>query len=136
MKEVRDNPMLSAARIERERFSRAVVEPMRTDAPLDLRVPAGASVNHAESVGFVDPLPTGVDAAIREAQRCIVEALDLDGCVLFEPNDDGDLLTSYSWWRPGFPTPPERVSARECFPWMLPRLLERRRWSTSHAHHE
>ena len=75
-------------------------------------------------MGFIDPLPTGVDAAIREAQRCIVEALDLDGCMLFEPNDEGDLVATYSWWRPGVPSPPASVSARESFPWMLPRLME------------
>ena len=81
-------------------------------------------MNHVESVAFIDPLATGVDAAIREAQRCIVEALDLDGCMLFEPNEDGDLLGTYSWWRPAVAAPPARLSARETFPWMFPRLLE------------
>ena len=92
--------MLCAARIEREPFSPPVVEQMGTDASLKLRVPAGGSRDHVESVGFIDLLPTGVDAAIREAQRCIVEALDLDGSTLFEPSDDGDLLATHSWWRP------------------------------------
>src|SRR4249919_2591320 len=115
--------MLCAARIEKEPFS-PPVEPMGTDPLLDLRVPGGASLNHVESVAFIDPLATGVDAAIREAQRCIVEALDLDGCMLFEPNEDGDLLGTYSWWRPDVPAPPARLSARESFPWMFPRLLE------------
>src|SRR6476659_10114493 len=115
--------MLCAARIEREPFS-PPVEPVGTDASLDLRVPGGASLNHVESVAFIDPLATGVDAAIREAQRCIVEALDLDGGMLVEPNDDGDLLGTYSWWRPAVPAPPARLSARESFPWMFPRLLD------------
>ena len=116
--------MLCAARIEREPFS-PPVEPIGYQMLLlDLRVPGGASLNHVESVAFIDPLATGVDAAIREAQRCIVEALDLDGCMLFEPNDDGDLLGTYSWWRPAVPAPPARLSARESFPWMFPRLLE------------
>ncbi len=115
--------MLCAARIEREPFSPPVVEQMGTDASLK-RVPAGGSRDHVDSVGFIDPLPTRVDAAIREAQRCIVEALDLDGCMLFEPNDEGDLVATYSWWRPGVPSPPASVSARESFPWMLPRLME------------
>ena len=97
---------------------------MGTDPLLDLRVPGGAPLNHVESVAFLDPLATGVDAAIREAQRCIVEALDLDGCMLFEPNEDGDLLGTYSWWRPAVAAPPARLSARESFPWMFPRLLE------------
>jgi formate hydrogenlyase transcriptional activator len=64
-----------------------------------------------------------VDAAIHEAQRCIVEALDLDGSMLFERSDDGDLLGTHGWWRPEAPAPPSRVSARESFPWMLPKLL-------------
>ena len=37
-----------------------------------------------QMVRFIDPLRTDVDAAIHEAQRCIVEALDLDGSTLFE----------------------------------------------------
>ena len=77
-----------------------------------------------ESVRFVDlSSPTDVDAAIHEAQRCIVEALDLDGSTLFELSDDGDLLCTHGWWRPEVPAPPARVSARESFPWMLEKLL-------------
>ena len=64
-----------------------------------------------------------VDAAIHEAQRCIVEALDLDGSTLFERSEDGDMLGTHGWWRPGVPAPPDRVSARESFPWMLAKLL-------------
>jgi len=64
-----------------------------------------------------------VDAAIHEAQRCIVEALDLDGTTLFKRSDDGDLLGTHGWWRPEVLTPPARVSAKESFPWMLAKLL-------------
>ena len=63
------------------------------------------------------------DAAIHEAQRCIVEALDLDGSTLFERSDDGDLLGTHGWWRPEVPAPPARMSARESFPWMFAKLL-------------
>ena len=59
---------------------------------------------------------TDVDGAIHEAQRCIVEALDLDGSTLFERSDDGDLLGTHGWWRPEVPAPPARVSAREQLP--------------------
>jgi formate hydrogenlyase transcriptional activator len=83
--------------------------------------PAGAEVSWP--VRITDALPAAGDAAIREAQRCIVEALDLDGSTLFERTDDGDLLGIQSWWRPGIPGPPARVSARDHFPWMLARLL-------------
>ena len=44
------------------------------------------------SMRFIDLVPSDVDAAIQEAQRCIVEALDLDGSTLFELGEDGDLL--------------------------------------------
>jgi len=64
-----------------------------------------------------------VDATIHEAQRCIVEALDLDGSTLFERSDDGDLLGTHGWWRPEVPAPPARVSVKESFPWMLAKLL-------------
>ena len=59
-----------------------------------------------------------VDGAIHEAQRCVVEALDLDGSTLFERSDDGDLLGTHGWWRPDVPSPPARVSTRDSFPWM------------------
>ncbi|HEY6361276.1 MAG TPA: sigma 54-interacting transcriptional regulator [Vicinamibacterales bacterium] len=71
---------------------------------------------------FSDPLPAGVDAAIHEAQRCIVEALDLDGSMLLEFSDDGGLLCTHAWWRPGVSAPSTRVWARERFPWMLEKL--------------
>ncbi len=96
---------------------------MAAGASVKLRPPDGASLEHIESAEFIDPLSTGVDAAIHEAQRCIVEALDLDGCSLFEPSGDGDLLATYSWWRPAVPAPPARVSVRERLPWMVGRLL-------------
>ena len=67
--------------------------------------------------------PTDVDAAIHEAQRCIVEALDLDGSTLFELGEDGDLLGTHGWWRPEVPAPPARMSARESFPSMIAKLL-------------
>jgi formate hydrogenlyase transcriptional activator len=75
-----------------------------------------------QSGSMIGSLTDG-DAAIQEAQRCIVEALDLDGSTLFERSDDGDLLGTHGWWRPEVPAPPARVSARESFPWMLAKLL-------------
>ena len=52
---------------------------------------------------FIDLPPDDVDAAIREAQRRIVEALDLDRSTLFQLGDDGDLLYTHGWWRPERP---------------------------------
>ncbi len=66
---------------------------------------------------------TDVDPAICEAQRCIVEALDLDGSTLFELSDGGDFLSTQRWWRPEIPVPPAPASLRENFPRMLAKLL-------------
>jgi transcriptional regulator with GAF, ATPase, and Fis domain len=70
----------------------------------------------------VDPFTTGLDTAICEAQRCIVEALELDGSTLFELSADGDLLCTHAWWRPEVLAPPARLSVRESFPQMLEKL--------------
>jgi formate hydrogenlyase transcriptional activator len=74
------------------------------------------------SMRFIDLPPTDVDAAIEEAQRRIVEALDLDRTTLFQLSDDGDLLSTHSWWRPDVPALPAGMSAMESFPWMLEKL--------------
>ena len=74
------------------------------------------------SMQFIDLPPGDMDAAIREAQRSIVEALDLDGSTLFQLSNDGDLLSTHGWWRPEVAALPERLSARERFPWMLEKL--------------
>ena len=63
-----------------------------------------------------------MDGAIEDAQRRIVEALDLDRSTLFQLGDDGDLLSTHSWRRPEVPAPPTCLSARESFPWMLEKL--------------
>ena len=74
------------------------------------------------SMRFIDLPPTEVDAAIQDAQRRIVEALDVDRCTLFELTDNGDLLDTHSWWRPDGSALPARLSARESFPWMLEKV--------------
>jgi formate hydrogenlyase transcriptional activator len=81
------------------------------------------SESHVSRWGRTIGPNSDVDAAIHEAQRCIVEALDLDGSTLFERSDDGDLLGTHGWWRPEVPAPPAGVSAKESFPWMLAKLL-------------
>ena len=80
----------------------------------------GAQVTHRDSsIGS----QTDLDDGIREAQRCLVEALDLDGSTLFELAADGDLLGAYGWWRPELPAPLVRVSVRERFPSMFVKLV-------------
>jgi transcriptional regulator with GAF, ATPase, and Fis domain len=67
--------------------------------------------------------PAEADAAILESQRCTVQALDLDGTLLYELGDDGDLRDTHGWWRPEVPAPPARLSARTIFPWMTAKVL-------------
>jgi transcriptional regulator with GAF, ATPase, and Fis domain len=78
---------------------------------------------YSSQFGSVISSATDADAAIHEAQRCIVEALDLDGSTLFERSDVDDLLSTHGWWRPEVPAPPAHVSAKESLPWMLAKLL-------------
>ena len=70
-------------------------------------------------------LPAGeVDAAIEDAQRQIVETLDLDRSTLFQMDEtNSDLVYTHYWARPGMPTAPRQLSAREHFPALTERVL-------------
>jgi hypothetical protein len=58
---------------------------------------------------FVNLPADQVDAAIEDAQRRIVEAVDRDRAALYEFVDaDGSLLFTHFWSRPEFPEPPRR----------------------------
>jgi len=73
---------------------------------------------------FVNLPPDQVDGAIEDAQRRIVEALDLDRAALYEFVDtDGSLLFTHFWSRPEFPEPPRRQVTTAAFPWLQERLL-------------
>jgi formate hydrogenlyase transcriptional activator len=74
------------------------------------------------SVGFID-LPDGeLDIAIEHAARRVVDAFDLDGTILFQASDDGDLVDTHVWMRPGLSPLPPRLSAKEHLPWMLDKV--------------
>jgi PAS domain S-box-containing protein len=69
---------------------------------------------------FVGVRPDDVDRSITEALGRVVRALDLDRSALFQlVEDSGDFVHTHQWTRPGWPTPPARVSATEQFPWHL-----------------
>jgi PAS domain S-box-containing protein len=79
------------------------------------------------ATAFVSLRAEQVDEAIRDAQRRIVELLDLDRSTIFLLSDDGrDLVLTHHWLRPELevrsPVPPT-VSAMMEFPWSLPKLL-------------
>ena len=75
------------------------------------------------SATFIN-VPSGqVDGVIQDAQRRIIEALDLDRTILWIA-EDGDLFCTHDWTRPWFRTrtwfpTPARISARELLPWSL-----------------
>jgi formate hydrogenlyase transcriptional activator len=75
------------------------------------------------SATFINVPCQQIDGVIQDAQRRIVDALDLDRTTLWVA-EDGDLVHSYDWTQPGFRTrewvpPAARISARELFPWSL-----------------
>ena len=61
-----------------------------------------------------------VDDEIRNAQRQLVEVLDLDRSSLFELSDAGDVMVfTHYWSRPGLPPLPPVMSTAEMFPFLL-----------------
>jgi len=75
------------------------------------------------SAKFLNLEAAQIDEAIREAQRSVVEALDLDRSTLFQISEDktGVVLTHH-WTRPDAPLPPAQLSAKNSFPWSLEKI--------------
>jgi formate hydrogenlyase transcriptional activator len=77
------------------------------------------------SAQFVNLDSDLIDGAIQDAQRRIIEALDLDRSSLFQFSDDGtELIFTHYWSRPGFPPPPLTASPTAMFPWAAARILK------------
>jgi transcriptional regulator with GAF, ATPase, and Fis domain len=72
---------------------------------------------------FVSLAPDEVDAAIEDAQRQVVEALDLDRSTLFQRPAGGPLVFTHYWSRPEFPPPPAGQLLSTSFPWALSKIL-------------
>ena len=76
------------------------------------------------SARFVNLPPDQVDGAIEDAQRQIVETLDLDRATLWELAANGsELRPTHDWCRPCFPEPPIRLVAAEVFPWIARKVM-------------
>ena len=75
---------------------------------------------------FVNLDPADVDDAIVDAQRRIVEALELDRCSVFQSSDDAfeDFVLTHNWSVDDTPEPPLRISASDYFPWSIARIRE------------
>ena len=77
------------------------------------------------SAEFVNLDTDLIDGAIQDAQRRIVEALDLDRSTLFQfSDDDAELLFTHYWSRPGLPPPPLMPSPTGLFPWAVNKILK------------
>jgi transcriptional regulator with GAF, ATPase, and Fis domain len=77
------------------------------------------------SARFVNLDPDLIDGAIQDAQRLLVDALDLDRSSLFQFSDDRAGLTfTHYWSRPGFPPPPMNANPAELFPWATAQILK------------
>jgi formate hydrogenlyase transcriptional activator len=77
------------------------------------------------SARFVNLPADRIDSEIGEAQRHICEFLDLDRSSLFQA-DEGDpetLLLTHFHQPAGSRLPPERMSLKEYFPWVLQKIL-------------
>src|SRR5258705_2287262 len=75
------------------------------------------------SAEFVNLDTDLIDGAIQDAQRRIVEALDLDRSTLFQFSEDGELVFTHYWSRPGFPQPPLMPTPAALFPWLVNKIL-------------
>ena len=74
------------------------------------------------SASFVNLEGDRIDEAIRDAQRRICDALDLDRSILFIREGD-DLVRTHNWSRLDEPTYPTVNSIQLHFPWSLPQVL-------------
>jgi PAS domain S-box-containing protein len=77
------------------------------------------------SVRFINVPADHVDREIAEAQRCVCEFLGLDLSALWQASAEApELLTLTNLYRPlGGPPLPERMNARQYFPWCQQQLL-------------
>ena len=73
------------------------------------------------AAGFVNVAPEGVDEAIENCLRRIVEALGLDRSTLFQRSGD-DLLATHSWAVPG-QDPFPKVWGRTELPWCFGQVM-------------
>src|SRR5688572_2459539 len=74
---------------------------------------------------FINLATDLIDGAIQDAQRRIVEALDLDRSALFQFSDnDSELRFTHYWSRPGFMPPEPMTSPADLFPWAAAKILK------------
>jgi formate hydrogenlyase transcriptional activator len=77
------------------------------------------------SAHFINLPADRIDSDIEDAQRRICELLDLERSALFHVSErePGTLLLTHIHQPPGSLSPPERMNARDFFPWTVQRVL-------------
>ena len=77
------------------------------------------------SMHFVNLPADQIDSEVEDAQRRICELLDLDRCTLWQVSEGepGTLLLTHFHQPPGSLPPPERMNARDFFPWAAQKVL-------------
>jgi formate hydrogenlyase transcriptional activator len=78
------------------------------------------------SARFVNLPADRIPSEIEEVQRRICEFLDLDRSSLWQVSErePGTLLLTHIHQPPGSPAPPERMNAKDFFPWTTQKVLE------------
>jgi len=78
------------------------------------------------SARFVNLPADRIDGEIEDVQRRICELLDIDRSTLWQAFEGelGTLLLTHIHQPPGSLSPPERMNARDFFPWMTQKVLD------------
>ena len=107
-----------------ERMQAEMTECKRTEQVLEERLRFETLLAEI-SARFVNLPADRIDSEIEDAQRRICELLDLDRSTLWQvcEGEPGTLLLTHFHQPPGSLPPPERMNARDFFPWMTQKVL-------------
>jgi formate hydrogenlyase transcriptional activator len=99
------------------------IEAMRTELEERLRF---ETLLAELSARFVNLPAEQLDGEIEGAQRRICELLDIDRSTLWQvcEGEPGTVLLTHVYQPPGVLSPPERMNARDFFPWTTQKVLD------------
>ena len=108
-----------------ERMQAEMTERKRTEQVLEERLKFETLLAEL-SARFVNLPADQIDSEIEDAQRRICELLDLDRSTLWQVSEGepGTLLLTHIHQPPGSLPPPERMNARDFFPWTVQKVLD------------
>jgi formate hydrogenlyase transcriptional activator len=104
---------------------KAIDQPIATRMSSKQGTTFEAFLNHL-SLLFIELPASQVDSQIEKVQQQICEYLHLDVCSLWQLSADQpeSLVLTHIYHPPDFPPLPERMFAREHFPWVMDQLLK------------